>query len=182
MAYVGAIIAIVGAVTGVIGAIQNHRAQEAALDRERTQRKENIAIARTQAAQQTSTRLQKLKDDKGSNRARGAAYGFSTRDSKSFQTIQERTEKNADDDVANIKVNFLIKRQRELFAIADAEGRVHASKQAMMLSVISGVGQTAKAVSDFSSKNPSGSPSESVNQAQTSPLGWGDISGGDDIW
>lgn len=185
MAVVGAVIAIVGAVTGVIGSIMAHRNQKAALERERTQRQENIAIARTQAAQQTSERLQKLKDDKGANRARGASYGFAIRDSKSFQTIQERTEKNADDDLDNIELNFLVKRQRELFAIADAEARVHASKQAMMLSVVSGIGQTAQAASDFSSKSPSGSPAGggySGTAPQSSPMAWGDISGGSDIW
>lgn len=183
---------IVGAVTGVIGSIQASRNASAAAERVETQRKENIAVARTEAAQKESNRLLKLKQDKGTQRARAASYGFVSGDSRSFQTIQERTEKNAQKDISNIKLQFLVARQRELFAIADAKAEAHGAKQAMMLSVVSGIGQTAKAGASLYKAGPA-SPDVSGTSSGRAPSGsagagdyglsWGNqLNAGDDGW
>ena len=171
MAVVGAVMAIVGAVTGVVGSIIASRNASAAAKRVEEQRTENINIARTEAAQKESNRLLKLKHDKGAQRSRAAAYGFTVTDSRSFQTIQQQTEKNAQKDISNIKLQFLVTRQRELFAIADAKAEAHGAKQAMMLSVITGMGQTAAAGASMYSGRTDGAPPTG------SPAGFGDATG-----
>ena len=159
MAAVGAVIAIVGAVTGVVGSVMQYRAQKAAFKREKDQREENINIARTAAAQKEVIRLQQLKSDKGTSRARAASYGFDFIGSKSFQNIQQETENNAQKDLDNIHLNFLITRQQENAAIDEARAKLHAAKGAMMLSVISGIGQGVKAADSGGFFKSSGSPS-----------------------